>query len=151
MELVSLRQLKRLMKRGIPFLRKAAIEELQDLDERLRRDIVEGKAPKPGYASLEEQYIAKRKLLNEKITWLYQLTMLEKAERLGIEIDEKHFENSSDALFPNLTASGRFWLRKALRDDRRESVRFWCAIFLPILAILVSIASLVISLMHRHQ
>jgi hypothetical protein len=107
----------------------------------------------PNYVAYEE-FADRTKDLQDELEFLTQAPLLIQAKLLGIEILPEYYkDHKEDAkILPNyysndtLTSRGVTWLRRQIRDSKRETIKFWFTIAMPPASLLVAILSLLVAL-----
>jgi hypothetical protein len=72
---------------------------------------------------------------------LRQEKLLKAAFRIGLTIPKEYYEDDKWPMKPTLTYEGMVWTKRELRKMRRANFKSWSDIFVPILALLVALAS----------
>jgi hypothetical protein len=83
---------------------------------------------------------------------LVSKSLIEKAQRMSIEIPDDCWHNEVDPDFPGfmplsryLHSNGQRTVRKLIRKEQRENIEWWVRVVGPILTLIVSILGLVVA------
>lgn len=107
--------------------------------------------PQSEWEEREANAIKVFKKINDEIDFYLQAELRNKLERAGIEIPSTYDLQTNQGGFNRrlLTEAGRSWANSQLRQRRHQEIEFWCKIVLPILALIMSMISLMFSIV-RH-
>lgn len=158
------------------FARRRAIAEFDRIDreeeerflkrasevEQMRKENFREHSERPNLLTEWKDYTEWIEFLEDHAAFARQSRLKRRVFLAGIPIDEAHYKDPfpkrRETPWPQhrLNPAGEVILLKQLRDQQRESWKFWVGLVTPVLALCISLASLTVSIIslwfafHKH-
>lgn len=95
------------------------------------------------FMSLAAEYSMERKPIQHRLWAIETARLCRWADRLAIDVEIKWDDAGRGYGHAFFSKENRNALKRAIRAERREAGRFWAALLVPILSLLVALAALV--------